>query len=157
MATKFPVENLLLQGDANADGYTILNLNLSGLNLTKASVGLDQVDNTADLDKPLSGDMITALALKEGNIEFPASNAVGKFWRGDKTWVDYGSLALQNGVTTLPLISVIGANASSSAVLAAKRSDHQTSLVQTSVQQLGASVPGIMVISDRFSFEESLS
>lgn len=136
---KFAIEDGVLQGDLEADNFTILNLDLTGLGLTKSSVGLGNVDDTADLDKPISNATAAALALKEPAI--PAGLTT-QFLIGDKTWQTYGSLALENAVTTKPLISVIGAAANSSSVLSAKRNDFQSSTVSTSIQQLGASVLG---------------
>lgn len=51
--------------------------------LTKESVGLDNVDNTADADKPISTATAAALAGKEPTI---AAGTTAQFWRGDKSW-----------------------------------------------------------------------
>lgn len=136
MATKFPITSLLLQGDADAAGYTINNLNLSGLNLTKNSVGLGNVDNTADVNKPLSTAMVIALGDKEGVIAY---GTTGQFWRGDKTWQNFGALALQDGVTSLSLISTIASAANTSAILRANRHDTASSV---SIRHLGESTVG---------------
>ena len=55
----------------------------SYLTLTKADVGLDLADNTADLDKPISTATQTALDTKEPTI---AVGTTSQYWRGDKTW-----------------------------------------------------------------------
>lgn len=136
MSAELHVEKLVLQGDIYADGFTIHDLDLTGLGLDKTSVGLGNVDNTSDLLKPLSNATIAALALKEPTI---ASGNTDQLLIGDKTWLDYGALALQNGATTLPLLSVIGASSASTAVLKAKRND-SVSFVE--LTQLGASVFG---------------
>jgi hypothetical protein len=52
----------------------------------KALLLLDQVNNTADADKPISTAVQTALAGKEPTIEAAETSPTGKFWRGDKTW-----------------------------------------------------------------------
>ena len=72
----FGVKHLVLTGDADAGGFTIHNLNLAGLNLTKASVGLGNVDNTSDLNKPISLATQAALDLKEDEI---AAGTTGQF------------------------------------------------------------------------------
>lgn len=139
MAAVIGLKGLFLQSDLDARNWTILNLDLSGLNLTKASVGLGNVDNTSDAAKPLSNAAVVALALKENAI---TAGTEGQFWQGDKTWVDYGALALQNGNTTLQLISVIAPTAADSAILSAKRDDFGSSNVETAVRMLGASTFG---------------
>lgn len=53
--------------------------------LNKASVYLDQVDNTSDLDKPVSTAQQAALDLKEDLI---SAGTTSQYWRGDKTWAD---------------------------------------------------------------------
>lgn len=130
-----PIKHLVLQGDADAGGFTILNLNLSGLNLTKASVGLGNVDNTADAVKPISAAMTFALAGKEPLV---AAGTTGQFWRGDKTWQTYGALALQDGNTTLPSLSALGSGALFTSTVAARRSDFGSSSIQAALQQNGA-------------------
>jgi hypothetical protein len=51
--------------------------------LDKADVGLGNVDNTADINKPVSGPQQAALNGKEAVI---AMGGVAQYWRGDKTW-----------------------------------------------------------------------
>ena len=51
--------------------------------VTKAQVGLGNVDNTADINKPISTAMHTALDAKENNI---TAGATSQYYRGDKTW-----------------------------------------------------------------------
>lgn len=136
MPSIFAIVNGLLQGNLDADGFTILNLDLTGLGLTKASVGLGNVDNTSDINKPLSTATATALGLKEPVI---APGTTSQFLIGDKTWLDFGDLALESGVTSLPIISTVGASAASNAVLAVNRND---SVAAVRMSQLGASVVG---------------
>lgn len=52
--------------------------------LTKSDVGLANVDNTSDANKPVSSATQTALNAKEGTI---AAGTTAQVWRGDKTWV----------------------------------------------------------------------
>jgi len=52
--------------------------------LAKADVGLSNVDNTSDANKPVSTAQQTALNAKENTI---ASGTTAQVWRGDKTWV----------------------------------------------------------------------
>lgn len=61
----------------------------------KASVGLANVDNTADTAKPVSTATQTALNAKENTI---AAGTIGQYYRGDKTWAtnDKASVGLGN-------------------------------------------------------------
>lgn len=54
--------------------------------LAKADVGLTNVDNTSDANKPISTATQTALSAKEGAI---AAGTAAQFWRGDKSWRDF--------------------------------------------------------------------
>lgn len=130
------IENGLLQGDLDANDKTILNLDLTGLGLTKASVGLGNVDNTSDINKPISTAVATALELKED--EFPAGTT-SQFLIGDKTWLDFGALALEDGATTLPLLSVTALAADGYASLKALRHD---TVANVNLTHIGASVAG---------------
>lgn len=134
------LENAVLQGNLDAAGFTILNLDLSGLELDKDDVGLGNVDNTSDLAKPISTATATALGGKEPLID---EGLTTQFLIGDKTWLTFGSLALENGITTKPLISVIGADPSSNGTLQARRSD---GVAWTQIHQSGASVFGNILL-----------
>lgn len=133
------VKNLKLQGDIDADGWTINGLDLAGLNLSKNDVGLGNVDNTSDANKPVSSAMATALALKEDDI---AAGTTAQYWRGDKTWQTLGALGLQGGATTLQELSSITLNATGSAFVFAKRNDYASSFAGTYIQHYGASHVG---------------
>lgn len=63
--------------------------------LAKADVGLSNVDNTSDVNKPVSSATQTALNAKEPTI---AAGTVGQYYRGDKTWAtnDKASVGLAN-------------------------------------------------------------
>ena len=58
--------DVLIEGKANKTGETFTNTTFLGTitGLTKTSVGLNNVDNTADMDKPISVAAAAALALK---------------------------------------------------------------------------------------------
>jgi len=62
---------------------------------TKSDVGLGNVDNTADLSKPISNLTQTALNAKEGSI---TAGTTSQYYRGDKTWAthDKTSIGLAN-------------------------------------------------------------
>jgi len=51
--------------------------------LVKSDVGLGDVDNTSDINKPISTATQTALNTKEPTI---ATGTITQYWRGDKTW-----------------------------------------------------------------------
>lgn len=131
-----PFKHLVLQGDADAAGFTINNLDLSGLNLTKSSVGLGNVDNTSDANKPVSTAMANALTAKEPSI---TEGTTAQYWRGDKTWQTLGALALQGGATTLQELSALTLNATGSAFVAAKRNDWASSFADIALVYFGAS------------------
>jgi hypothetical protein len=57
--------------------------------LNKSSVGLSNVDNTSDADKPVSTAASTALSGKEATI---SAGTTSQYWRGDKTWVTFPSI-----------------------------------------------------------------
>jgi collagen triple helix repeat protein len=62
--------------------------------LDKAAVGLTNVDNTSDVNKPVSTAQAAADATKEPTI---AAGAVGQYWRGDKSWVTLDKVAVGLG------------------------------------------------------------
>lgn len=55
----------------------------------KTDVGLSNVDNTSDANKPVSTATGTALAGKEPSI---AAGMSSQYWRGDKTWANFPSI-----------------------------------------------------------------
>lgn len=57
--------------------------------LDKAAVGLNNVDNTSDADKPISSAASSALSGKEPTI---TAGTTGQYWRGDKTWATFPSI-----------------------------------------------------------------
>lgn len=64
-------------------------------NTTKAQVGLSNVDNTSDLNKPISTATQTALNSKENLI---TAGTITQYWRGDKSWqtLDKAAVGLGN-------------------------------------------------------------
>lgn len=142
MATTFPIKNGVLQGDLDAANFTIFNLDLTGLGLVKGDVGLGNVDNTSDANKPVSTAQAIAIALREPAI---AEGNPDQFWTGDKTWQTFGSLALLGGNTGLPLLSGQAANATSLVSIQAQRNDYPSSQVAVALQQYGASAAGTIL------------
>jgi len=67
----------VLRKASNADQDTVWD------SLTKADVGLGNVDNTSDANKPISTATQTALSGKEPTVTDGTS---GQYYRGDKTW-----------------------------------------------------------------------
>lgn len=59
--------------------------------LNKSAVGLPDVDNTSDVNKPISNATQLALNSKEPTI---ASGATSQYWRGDKTWQSLNKAAV---------------------------------------------------------------
>lgn len=132
----FPIKHGVLQGNLDAAGFQILNLNLAGLNLTKNSVGLGNVDNTSDVNKPVSTAQAAAIALREPAITLGTSQ---QFWKGDKTWQTFGLLALVDGNTGYPLLASRAASNTLSGKLEAQRDD---SAASTWLEHFGASSAG---------------
>lgn len=63
--------------------------------LTSSDVGLGNVDNTSDANKPVSTATQTALDGKEGTI---TAGTTSQYWRGDKSWqtLDKSAVGLGN-------------------------------------------------------------
>ena len=57
----------------------------------KTLLGLDNVSNTSDANKPISNATQAALNAKEGSI---TSGGAGQYWRGDKTFQDLNKSAV---------------------------------------------------------------
>ena len=64
-------------------------------NTTKSQVGLGNVDNTSDANKPVSTAQQTAIDAKENSI---AAGTTSQYWRGDKSWqtLDKSAVGLGN-------------------------------------------------------------
>lgn len=65
------------------DAVASVNSYTGNVTLTKSDVGLSNVDNTSDANKPISTATQTALDGKEPTI---TAGTTSQFWRGDKTW-----------------------------------------------------------------------
>ena len=75
--------------------------------VTKVQVGLGDVDNTSDANKPISSATQAALITKEGAI---ASGTTTQYWRGDKTWRDFATdvrAAVLAGLSTATNVVVV--------------------------------------------------
>lgn len=77
--------------DAPTDGLTYGRNNALWKALDKTDVGLSNVNNTSDANKPISTATQTALNTKEPNI---ALGTTAQYWRGDKTWQALGPAAV---------------------------------------------------------------
>ena len=73
---------------STVNGYT------GNVSLTKSDVGLGNVDDTSDADKPVSTATQTALNAKEGTV---TAGTTGQYWRGDKTWQTLDKSAVSLG------------------------------------------------------------
>jgi hypothetical protein len=69
-------------------------LGLGNIDLTKSDVGLSNVDNTSDLNKPISTATQTALDGKEPTI---TAGTTGQYYRGDKTFQTLNKAAVGLG------------------------------------------------------------
>jgi len=78
---------------AQIDSHISSTFNPHGV--TKSQVGLSNVDNTSDLNKPISTATQTALNAKENTI---TSGVTTQYWRGDKSWqtLDKNAVGLGN-------------------------------------------------------------
>jgi hypothetical protein len=88
-ALEFVLESALQVSDigVTVQGYDV-NTTLQGV-ITKATIGLSEVDNTSDPDKPVSIATQTALDLKEDSLGNPASNGyvLSSTTLGVRSWV----------------------------------------------------------------------
>lgn len=75
----FPITDGILGDVLITDGSG----NLQFTTLTKDSIGLSNVDNTSDVDKPLSNATLLALNSKEDSL---GNGTISQYLRGDKTW-----------------------------------------------------------------------
>jgi hypothetical protein len=107
----------------STDAVTSVAGRVGAVVLTKGDVGLGNVDNTSDLDKPVSTAVQTALNAKEGTI---AGGTAAQFWRGDKTWRDF--------FTDVRAATLTGLSTATNAVVAA------TDTVLTAIGKLQAQI-----------------
>ena len=103
---------------------------------TKATVGLANVDNTSDANKPVSSAVATALATKEDSL---GASTAGYFLRGDRTWQVIGkaTVGLANVDNTTDLNKPI-----STATQTALDGKASTAVVTTTVN-------GLMAFADK--------
>ena len=66
--------------------------------VVKGDVGLGNVDNTSDANKPISSATQTALNNKEPTI---TAGTTTQYWRGDKSWQTLDTLAVTENITNL--------------------------------------------------------
>lgn len=66
--------------------------------LDKSAVGLSNVDNTSDANKPISTATATALSGKEPTI---TAGTTGQYWRGDKSWQTLNTAAVTESISAL--------------------------------------------------------
>lgn len=78
-----PANDDVLQRKAGAWTNRTPNQLKTDLALTKSDVGLGNVNNTADIDKPISTATQAALDAKENTI---TAGSTSQYWRGDKTF-----------------------------------------------------------------------
>ncbi|HJS41728.1 MAG TPA: hypothetical protein VJ763_10080, partial [Sphingomicrobium sp.] len=83
VVTHTKVSGIADGGDASLVRPSDWNANHSVAGLDAAAVGLGNVDNTSDADKPVSTATATALSGKEPAI---AAGTAAQYWRGDKSW-----------------------------------------------------------------------
>ena len=85
--------------------------------LDKAAVGLANVDNTSDANKPVSTAQATALAGKEPSL--PAGGTTSNWLRGDRTWQPIAA----GGLDTEAVQDVVGAMVGTSGGLTSSYND----------------------------------
>ena len=83
--------------------------------LDKSAVGLGNVDNTSDANKPLSTAATTALAGKEPTI---AAGSASQYWAGTKAWADFAT-SVRSAVLTGLSVATNAAVVATDSVLAA--------------------------------------
>jgi hypothetical protein len=85
----------VIEKSDNSDDVVSVNGQQGVVVLTKSDVGLGNVDNTSDANKPVSTAQQTALNAKEGTI---AAGTTGQYFRGDKTFqtLDKSAVGLGN-------------------------------------------------------------
>lgn len=96
--------------------------------LGKADVGLPNVDDTSDADKPVSTAQANALAGKEASI---TAGTASQFWRGDKTWQDFSTSVRAAVLAGLSTATSTGVAATDSVLAAIGKLQAQVSLRAT--------------------------
>ncbi len=80
--------------DSPVDGKIYGRQSAAWAEITKAAVGLGNVDNTSDANKPISTATQTALNGKENSITV---STTANYWRGDKVWAALNPTAVGLG------------------------------------------------------------
>lgn len=78
-----PVTQINVNRTVTVTPVTSVNGSTGDVTITKGSLGLSNVDNTSDVNKPISTATQSALNAKEGTV---ASGTTSQYYRGDKTW-----------------------------------------------------------------------
>ena len=97
-------------GSASFDGSADFNLNVTALTVTKSDVGLGNVDNTSDVDKPVSTAQQTALDLKLNSSTYTAADILAKLLTvdGPASGLDADLLDGQTGTYYSNLVNATG-------------------------------------------------
>lgn len=97
-------------GSVSIDGSQDVTLEVTGLSGTKADVGLANVDNTSDMNKPVSTATATALGLKLDSSAYTASDVLAKLLTvdGAASNLDADLLDGQHGSYYLSLTNATG-------------------------------------------------
>lgn len=103
--------------------------------LSKSSVGLGNVDNTSDLNKPISSATQTALNAKENTI---TAGTTSQYWRGDKSWQTLNKAAV--GLSNVDNTSDANKPISSATQTVLNQQASTISGIQTDVTSLQSSV-----------------
>jgi hypothetical protein len=100
-------QNYAVAGNNVALTYDNINDTVTiDVNVDKTDVGLGNVDNTSDINKPISTLVQNALNLKEGTI---TAGTTAQYYRGDKTFqtLDKTAVGLSNVDNTTDLLKPI--------------------------------------------------
>ncbi|AWH15458.1 hypothetical protein [Pseudomonas phage 98PfluR60PP] len=99
----------------NTESVSSVNGKTGAVTLVKADVGLSQVDNTADANKPVSAPQQAALNAKEPTI---TAGTVNDFWNGTKGWTNLASSVRSVVLTGLSMASNAAVIATDSTIAA---------------------------------------
>jgi hypothetical protein len=114
--------------------------------LTKSDVGLSNVDNTSDANKPVSTATQTALNGKEPTI---TAGTTAQYWRGDKSWQTLNQDAVPDGTTNKAYTATdktklagiaTGATANSSDATLLNRANHTGTQLTTTISNFDEAV-----------------
>lgn len=111
--------------------------------LDKASVGLGSVDNTSDLNKPISNLTQTALNTKENII---SAGTTSQYWRGDKTWQTLDKNAV--GLSNVPNVDATARANHTGTQLASTISDFSSSVLSVLLTGISFATNSAIVATD---------